>query len=73
MATNALEEELEILPQVSIDEAIAAIQRLRLYEEQQAEGSPEFLREIGRHEYVIWRRKLALQSQRDIRSYFSGV
>ncbi|EYE93883.1 uncharacterized protein EURHEDRAFT_413885 [Aspergillus ruber CBS 135680] len=64
-------QELEILPKVSAEEAIAAIQRLRLYEEQQVEGSPAFIREVERHERIIWRRKLDLQSQRDIGSYFS--
>ena len=66
------EEELDILPKVSIEEAIAAIQKLRLYEEQQIEGSPGFIHELERHERTIWRRKLDLQSQRDIRSYFSA-
>ena len=66
------EEELDILPKVSIEEAIAAIQRLRLYEEQQLEGSPGFIHELEKHERIIWHRKLDLQSQRDIRSYFSS-
>ena len=66
------EEELEILPKVSIEEAIAAIQKLRLYEEQQVEGNPAFIYEIEKHERVIWRRKLDLQRQCDIRSYFSS-
>ena len=64
------EEELEVLPKVSAEEAIAAIQKLRLYEEQQADGSPAFIHEIERHERTIWRRKLDLQNQRDIRSFF---
>ena len=66
------EEELDILPKVSIEEAIAAIQKLRLYEEQQIEGSPGFIHELERYEHTIWRRKLDLQSQQDIRSYFSA-
>lgn len=65
------DEEIEILPKVSAEEAFAAIQKLRLYEEQQMEGNPAFIREMERHERVIWRRKLDLQNQRDIRSYFS--
>ena len=65
------EEELEILPKVSTEEAIAAIQNARLYEEQQAEGNPAFIYELEKHEHVIWRRKLDLQRQGDIRSYFS--
>ena len=53
------EEELEILPKVSTEEAIAAMQKLRLYEEQQSEGNSTFIRELNRHENVLWRRKLA--------------
>ena len=60
------EEELDILPKVSIEEAIAAIQRLHLYEEQQLEGSSGFIHELEKHERVIWCWKLDLQSQRDI-------
>lgn len=48
--------------QVSAEEAIAAIQRLRLYGEQQMEGSPAFIREMERHEHIVWRRKLDLQN-----------
>ena len=65
------EEELEILPKVSVEEAISAMQRIRLYEEQQVEGSCDFIREAERHERILWRRKLDAQNQRDIRSYFS--
>ena len=66
------EEELEILPKMSIEEAIASIQKLHLYEEQQTEGSPGFIHGLERHEHVIWHWKLDLQSQQDIRSYFSS-
>ena len=66
------EEELDILPKVSIEEAIAAIQRLHLYEEQQLEGSPDFIHELEKHKHIIWHWKLDLQSQQDIRSYFSS-
>lgn len=66
------DEELEILPKVSSDEAIRAIQQLHLYEEQQAEGSSTFIHELDKHEQVLWSRKLAMQSQRDIRSYFGS-
>ena len=66
------DEELEILPKVSLDEAIRAIQQLHLYEEQQAEGSSTFIHELDKHEQVLWSRKLAMQSQHDIRSYFGS-
>ena len=45
-----------------IEEAITAIQRLCLYEKQQLEGSPGFIHELEKHERIIWRRKLDLQS-----------
>ena len=66
------DEELEILPKVSLDEAIRAIQQLHLYEEQQAEGSSTFIHELDKHEQVLWSWKLVMQSQRDIRSYFGS-
>ena len=64
------EEELEVLPKISLDEAIAALQKLHLYEEQQEKGSSAFIHELDKHQNVLWGRKLALQSQRDIQSYF---
>ena len=48
------DEELEILPKVSLDEVI------RVYEEQQAEGSSTFIHELDKHEQVLWSRKLAM-------------
>lgn len=64
------EEELDILPTVSMEEAITTIQTLRLYEEQQAEGSSTFIQEVGRHENVLRRRKMASQNQYNIRIFF---
>ena len=66
------EESMEPLPSVSIDEAIAAIQLLSLYEEQQADGSSSFIYGLNSHERVLRSRKLAIQHQGDIRSYFSA-
>lgn len=66
------EEELEILPQISLDQALEALRTLRLYEEQQAEGVPSLIYELDKHERILWGRKLSLQTQRDIRSYFTG-
>lgn len=67
------EEELEILLKMPVEEAAATIQRRGLYEEQQAEGSPAFIREVERYECIIRCRKLDLQSQNDIKSYFFHV
>jgi hypothetical protein len=66
------EGELEILPQIPLEEALEALRTLRLYEEQQAEGVPTLIYELDKHERVLWGRKLSLQTQRDIRSYFTG-
>ncbi|KAF4227133.1 hypothetical protein CNMCM8980_007764 [Aspergillus fumigatiaffinis] len=66
------EEELEILPQISLNQALEALRTLRLYEEQQAEGIPSLIYELDKHERILWGRKLSLQTQRDIRSYFTG-
>ena len=66
------EESIEPPPKKTIDEAIAAIQLLSLYEEQQGEGSPSFICALNSHEQVLWSRKLAMQRQSDIRSYFSA-
>jgi hypothetical protein len=66
------EEELEILLQIPLDEALEALRTLHLYEEQQAEGIPSLIYELDKHERILWGRKLSLQTQRDIRSYFTG-
>lgn len=60
------EEELEILQKVSIEEAFDAFHRLRLFEEQQEEGSPEFLRALDEHENVLRGRKFGPQSHSNI-------
>jgi hypothetical protein len=64
--------ELEILPQIPLEEALEALRTLHLYEEQQAEGVPTLIYKLDKHERVLWGRKLSLQTQRDIQSYFTG-
>lgn len=64
------ESELEVLPQVPLDEAVDALKKLRLYEEQQQEGITSFIHELGKHERVLQSRKFSLQAQRDIRDFF---
>lgn len=61
---------IEPSPKTSIDQAITAIKLLGLYEEQQADGSSFFIKELNIHEQVLWRRKLATQHRGDIRQYF---
>ncbi|KAJ5098831.1 hypothetical protein N7532_005832 [Penicillium argentinense] len=45
------DEIIQELPSISIKEAIDALERLRLYEEQQPQGSSSFLRELCKHEW----------------------
>ena len=52
-------------------EAIAALQILRLYEEQQDEGDSRFISGLGRHERVIRRRTEQGLKQSTISSYFT--
>lgn len=66
-------ESIEPPAKISIDQAIAAIQLLSLYEEQQTDGSPLFIKQINDHEQVLWRRKLNTQHQGDIRQYFQSI
>ena len=64
------EEELEILPQVSIDEAIAAIQRLRLYEEQQVIANMDLLQVLKHHEKLLLQKQTESQRVSDARAFF---
>lgn len=66
-------ESIEPPAKISIDQAIAAIQLLNLYEEQQTDGSPLFIKQINDHEQVLWRRKLNTQREGDIRQYFQSI
>lgn len=51
------DEEIEVLPRITISEALEALKRLRLYEEQQEEGDSELIKALDRHEKLITGRK----------------
>ena len=64
------EDILEVLPKISANDALEALYKLRLHEEQQVAGNPTFLRELLHHEQVLMERKMQNQYQTDIRNFF---
>jgi hypothetical protein len=65
------DEEVEILPRITHIEALDALNRLRLYEEQQDEGLISLLQALALGESNIRKRQIEARSQMDIRSYFN--
>jgi hypothetical protein len=65
------EEILEVLPKISANDALEALYKLRLHEEQQVAGNPTLLQELLHHEQVLIERKMQNQYQTDIRNFFS--
>ena len=47
------EGELKVLPQISLDEALEALRKLRLYKEQQEEGVSTLICELDKHECIL--------------------
>ena len=62
---------VEELPHISHKEALDALEKLRLYEEQQADGDAQLILELYRLESVIKRRTFVGLEQTDIRNYFN--
>lgn len=65
------DEEEEILPRIRHEEAIVALQRLRLYAEQQDNSRQGLFQALNLEERDIKARQLKEVSQSDIRRYFS--
>ena len=65
------EDDWEPLPQISPSEALESLYKLRLFEEQQADGNQALISLLIRHERVLLSKKIGRQYQADIRSYFS--
>jgi len=65
------DEEVEILPRITHIEALDALNKLRLYEEQQDEGLISLLQSLALGESNIRKRQVEARSQMDIRNYFS--
>ncbi|KAL1989720.1 hypothetical protein VTN49DRAFT_6917 [Thermomyces lanuginosus] len=59
------------LAHISHKEALDALEKLRLYEEQQVDGDAQLILELYRLESVIKRRTFAGLEQTDMRNYFS--
>jgi hypothetical protein len=64
------DEEIEVQPIITHVEALEALSKLRLYQEQQDIGNRELIQALDREERSIQSRKIYMQKQRDIRSYF---
>ena len=64
------DEEVEELPHVTVDEALEALSRLRLFEEQSEDGKPDWITQLNHHERVLNVRRVNRQKQQDIRSFF---
>ena len=63
--------EVEVIPKIPISEALEALKKLRIYQEQQEDGNIGLIRELNREERAILGRKAELSKQQDIRGFFS--
>jgi hypothetical protein len=57
-------------PVVQINDAIHALETLRLYEEQQDQGETQLISSLYKHQRLMQDRRSKAQKQRDIRGYF---
>ena len=57
-------------PMVQVNDAIHALETLRLYEEQQDQGDTQLITSLYKHHRLMQDRRLKAQKQRDIRGYF---
>jgi hypothetical protein len=58
-------------PQIKLDEALVALQTLRLYEEQQSDSDRDVITTLSRHERQIQSRRPQNTKQQLIATYFS--
>lgn len=61
----------DALPKVPVTEALEALRRLRLFEEQQADGNQPLLMELLRHERLLIEKRMQDQYPTDLSSVFS--
>lgn len=64
------EEDITPLPAIQAADALEALYKLQLHEEQQVDGDQHLLRLLRKHERTLLGRQLAKQQQADIRGYF---
>lgn len=60
-------------PRIKLNKAIEALQKLRLYKEQQEDGKREVITTLLRHERRIQGRRLQNTKQTTIKSFFGGA
>ena len=60
-------------PQIKLNKAMEALQKLRLYKEQQEDGKKEVITTLLRHERQIQRQRLQNTKQTTIKSFFGGA
>ena len=60
-------------PQIKLNKAIKALQKLRLYKEQQEDSEREVITTLLRHERRIQGRRLQNTKQMTIKSFFGGA
>ena len=65
------DEEAVEQPQIKLDEALVALQRLRLYKEQQSDSDRDVITTLSRHEHRIQGRQPQNTKQQSIATYFS--
>ena len=65
------DEEAVEQPQIKLDEALVALQRLRLYKEQQSDSDRDVITTLSRHERRIQGRRPQNTKQQSIATYFS--
>lgn len=66
------EEETDVLPRITLSEALEAMNKFQLFEEQQEEGNQAFIQELLKRKQSLLRQKLESQRQQDIRSFFTA-
>jgi hypothetical protein len=65
------DEEVVKQPQIKLNKALVALQRLRLYKEQQSDSNRDVITTLSRHERRIQGRRTQNTKQQSIAMYFS--
>ena len=66
-----IDKEVVKQPQIKLDKALVALQKLRLYEEQQSDSDRDVITTLSRHERRIQGRRPQNTKQQSIATYFS--
>ena len=64
------DEGVEVLEQITADQALIMLQRLRLYEEQSDDGNKKLMDQLYRHERVVEARRVKGLHQRTLTSFY---